>query len=330
MEWLNYHHFYYFWIVAKEGSIVAASRKLGLAHPTISGQIHRLEEVLGEKLFLHVGRRLVLTDAGRVAYRYADEIFSLGREFLDTIKGRAQGGRPQRLVVGVADVLPASLVRRFLEPALEMGVPVQIICRSDKTAEGFAADLALHTLDVLIADAPVTSTPAIRAFSHPLGECGTTFFASPSQAVARRKDFPRALDGQAFILPGTASAVRHSLERWFTEQDLRPRIVAEFDDSALAKDFGQQGLGVFVAPTVIEAEVLSAYRVKVIGRTEAVRQQFFAISIERKIRNPAVAAICEAARVKLFDPAGAKAPRKAKRPPKTPGDREGGLKRPKT
>ncbi len=300
MEWLNYHHFYYFWAVAKEGSIVAASKKLRLAHPTISGQIHRFEEVLGEKLFAHSGRNLVLTDAGRVAFRYADEIFSLGREFLDTIKGRASIGRPLRLVVGVADVIPPSLVRRFLEPAFGIGQPVQVVCRADKSLPEFIAELALHTVDVVIADGPAGPAPAIRAYSHLLGECGTTFFAAAKLAAATRRKFPRSLDSKPFLLPGAPSAVRRSLERWFGAQDIQPRMVAEFDDSALAKDFGRQGLGIFAAPTVIEAEVVRDFGVRVVGRVEAVRHQFYAISVERKIRHPAVAAICGAARQKIF------------------------------
>lgn len=299
MEWLNYHHFLYFWVVAKEGSIVVASKQLRLAPPTISGQIHRLEEALGEKLFARSGRRLVLTDAGRVAFRYADEIFALGSEFLDTIKGRATSGRPLRLVVGVADVLPPSLVRRFLEPAFRTGQPVQVICRADKSVAEFIAELALHTVDVVIADGPAGPAPT-RAFSHLLGECGTTFFAAAKLAAATRREFPRSLDGKPFLLPGAPSAVRRALERWFGAQDIRPRIVAEFDDSALAKDFGREGMGVFAAPTVIEAEVVRDYGVQVVGRAAAVRQQFYAISGERKIRHPAVVAICEAARQKIF------------------------------
>lgn len=300
MEWLNYHHFFYFWVVAKEGSIVAASKQLRLAHPTISGQIHRLEEVLGEKLFVRSGRRLVLTDAGRVAFRYAEEIFSLGREFLDTLKGRAGHGRPLRLVVGVADVLPPSLVRRFLEPAFRIGQPVRVICRADKSVAEFIAELALHTVDVVIADGPAGRTPPVRAFSHLLGECGTTFFAEAKLAAATRRKFPLSLDGKPFLLPGAPSAVRRALEQWFDGQNVRPRIVAEFDDSALAKDFGRQGMGVFAAPTVIEAEVVHDYGVRVVGRAKTVRQQFYAISVERRIRHPAVAAICEAARQEIF------------------------------
>jgi LysR family transcriptional activator of nhaA len=303
VEWLNYHHLLYFWVVAREGSIVRASQELRLAHPTISGQVHRLEEVLGEKLFTRRGRQLVLTEAGRLAFRYADEIFSLGREFTDTLKGRASGsGRPLRLVVGVADVLPPSLVRRFLEPAFRLDQPVQVICRADKSVAEFLAELALHRVDVLIADGPTGPSTAVRAFNHLLGECGTSFFAAARLASATRRRFPRSLDGTPFLLPGAPSMVRRALDQWFDAQSIRPKIVAEFDDSALAKDFGNAGMGVFAAPTVIEAEVLRQYRVKVVGRSDAVRQQFYAISVERKIKHPAVVAIREAARQQIFSP----------------------------
>lgn len=299
MEWLNYHHLHYFWTVAKEGSIARASVALNLAHPTISTQLHRLEDVLGEKLFERSGRRLVLTEMGRVAFQYADEIFSLGREFLDTLKGH-QTGKPLRLVVGVAVVLPQSLVRRFLEPAFRLGQPVQIICRQDKSVAEFITELALHRVDVVIADGPAGPGFPVRAFSHLLGECSTTFFATAKLAQAARRRFPRSLDGAPFLMPGAPSTVRRTLEQWFGSQGIRPRVVAEFDDSALAKDFAQQGLGIVAAPTVIESELRRQYQVRVVGRATSVRQQFFAISIERKIRNPAVVAICEAARKDIF------------------------------
>jgi LysR family transcriptional activator of nhaA len=299
MDWLNYHHLLYFWVVAKEGSIVRASQELHLAHPTISGQIHRLEEVLGTKLLARQGRHLVLTEAGRVAFRYADEIFSLGREFVDTLKGRATG-RPLRLVVGVADVLAPSLVRRFLQPAFRLGQEVKVVCRADKSVEEFIAELALHRVDVVIADGPAGPGIPVRAFNHLLGECGTTFLAAAELAASTRRRFPRSLDGAPFLLPGAPSAVRRTLEQWFDAQDVRPKIVAEFDDSALAKDFGQEGIGVFAVPTVIEAEVRRQYRVRVVGRARAVRQQFYAISVERKIKHPAVVAVCETARKDIF------------------------------
>jgi len=299
MEWLNYHHLLYFWVVAKKGSIVRASEELRLAHPTISGQIHRLEEVLGEKLFVRKGRQLELTESGRVALRYADEIFTLGREFVDEIKGRSSG-KPMQLVVGVADVLPPSLVRRFLEPAFQLDRQVQVVCRADKSVEEFLADLVLHKVDVVLSDAPAGPNIPVRAFSHALGACGTTFFASGKLATAVRRKFPASLDDAPFLLPGAPSAVRRALEQWFDTEGIRPRMVAECDDSALTKDFGEAGMGVFVAPTVIEDEVLNHYRVGVVGRSEAVQQEFYAISVDRKIKHPAVTAICDGARQSVF------------------------------
>lgn len=299
MDWLNYHHFLYFWVVAKEGTIVKASEKLRLAHPTISGQIHRLEKSLGEKLFARRGRRLVLTEAGQVAFRYAEEIFTLGREFVDALKGRATS-KAVRLIVGTADVLPPSLIRRFLEPAFKLGKDIQIVCRADKTVDEFLAELALHRIDVVISDAPAGVDVAVRAFSHLLGECGTTFFAAPELAGKLRAKFPQSLDGAPFLMPGESSAVRRALEEWFNANSITPRVVAECDDSALIKDFGCSGLGVFSAPTVIDAEVKRLYRAVVIGRVPDIRQQFYAISAERKIKHPAVAAIRIAAQLAVF------------------------------
>lgn len=299
MEWLNYHHLLYFWVVAKQGSIVRASTELQLAPPTISAQIHRLEESLSDKLFKRRGRQLVLTEAGRVAFRYADEIFGLGREMVDALQGRASV-HPLRLIVGVMDTLPASLVRRFLEPAFELPGGIRLRCRADRSVEALMAELALHQLDVVIADRPAAPDAAVRVFSHPLGECGTTFFATPKLAAALRRRFPRSLDGAPLLLPGGRSEVRRALEQWLTAEELRPEVVAEVDDDALAKDLGREGKGVFVAPTVIEGEVRAQYGVGVVGRSEDVRQQFFAISVERKISHPAVVAIRRAARHAIF------------------------------
>lgn len=299
MDWLNYHHLLYFWVVAKQGSIAQASKELRLAPPTISAQIHRLEEVLGEKLFERKGRRLVLTEFGRVALRYAEEIFSLGREFLDTAKGRPSG-RPIRLVVGISDVLPKSIVYRILEPAFRLEEDVRVICREDRSAEGFIGELAMHTVDVVLSDAPVGPGTSVRAFSHPLGECGTAFFAAPELAKACRRRFPRSLDSVPFLLPGGNSVLRRALEEWFDSLKIRPKVVAEVDDPALAKIVAEAGLGVFAAPDVVEKEVRQRYKVRLVGRVEEVRQRFYAISVERKIRHPAVLAISDAARKHIF------------------------------
>lgn len=299
MDWLNYHHLFYFWVVAKEGSIAQASRELRLAHPTISAQIHRLEDVLGQKLFDRKGRHLVLTEFGRVAHRYADEIFSLGREFMDTAKGQPSG-RPIRFVVGISDVLPKSIVYRILEPAFRLEENLRVICREDRSADGFMGELAMHTVDVVLSDAPAGPGTSVQAFSHPLGECGTAFFAASELAKACRRRFPGSLDGVPFLLPGGNSALRRTLEEWFDSLKIRPKVVAEVDDAALAKVVGEAGFGVFAAPSVVEKEVLQRYRVELVGRVEEVRQRFFAISVERKIRHPAVLAISDAARKHIF------------------------------
>jgi LysR family transcriptional activator of nhaA len=299
MEWLNYHHLLYFWVMAREGSLARASAELHLSESTISGQIRALENSLGEKLFRRSGRRLVLTEIGRVAYRYADEIFTLGKECMDAVKGRGSG-RPMRLVVGVADVLPKAIVRRLLEPAFHLGEPVRIICREDRPAEEFMAELALYGVDVVLADTPVGSTIPVRAFSHLLGECGTTFFATAQVAVRCRRRFPRSLDGAPYLMPGATSALRRALDQWFYSENLRPEIIGEFDDAALMNVFGQDGMGVFAGPTVIEADIQRRYQVRVAGRVEKIRQRFYATSVERKLKHPAVVAICEAARAELF------------------------------
>lgn len=299
MDWLNYHHLLYFWVVAKHGSVVRASEELRLAHPTISGQIHRLENVLGEKLFARKGRNLVLTDAGRVAFRYADEIFSLGSEFMQAMK-RGTTGQQMRLVVGVSDVLAKSIVHRILEPAFHLDSEVRVICREGRSTEAFMGDLAVHAIDVVLADAPAGPGTPVRAFSHPLGECGLTFFAAPSLARSYRRRFPASLDSAPFLLPGSESTLRRALNEWFDAHDIRPKITAELDDVALAQVLGEAELGVFAAPDVLEDEVRKRYRVEVVGRTREIRQRFYAISVERKIRHPAVMAICEVARKHIF------------------------------
>ncbi len=299
MEWLNYHHLLYFWVVAREGTVTQASKVLRLAHPTISGQIHRLEEVLGEKLFTRRGRKLVLTEQGRLAYRYADEIFSLGQEFLDTLKGRAKG-RPLRLVVGVSDVLAKSIVHRMLAPVFQLSESVSLECRESRSVDGFMADLATHNIDVVLADAPAGPGTSVRTYSHELGDCGTTFFAAPRVARAWRRRFPASLDQAPALLPTSDSTFRRALRDWFASRKLHPRVVAELDDAALAMVFAEAGLGFVAAPDVLEKELCQRYGVAVVGRTHEVRQRFYAISIERKIGHPAVAAICETARKRLF------------------------------
>lgn len=296
MEWLNYHHFLYFWTVARTGSIVAASAELRLAPPTISNQLRKLEDSLGEKLLRRSGRRLVLTDMGRIAMRYADEIFSLGREFTSTLRDRPTG-RPLRLSVGIVDVLPKLMTYRLLEPAFRLPTPVKVICREDRP-DHLLAELGVHELDVVLSDAPASPAANIRAFSHLLGECGATFFGS-RRIKMQGKRFPQILDGAPLLVPTDNAAFRRSLDEWLSARNLRPNVVGEFEDFALLREFAEEGFGLFAAPSVIEHQLLR-YGFRRIGRTEAIRVRFYAITVERKLQHPAVVAIRDAARDRLF------------------------------
>jgi LysR family transcriptional activator of nhaA len=298
MDWLNYHHLLYFWSVVKEGGVAQAAEALRLSPPTISGQVRALEEALELKLFDRVGRKLQLTEAGRMVFRYADEIFNLGGELLDTVKGRPTG-RPLRLRVGVSDVLPKLLCHDLLEPALRLPEPVQVVCHGDKT-ERLLAELAIRGLDLVLSDVPVGGNIKVRAFNHFLGECGLTFFATPDLARKYRPGFPQSLDGAPLLVPTEDNLVRRSLDRWFESIDVRPLFVAEFDDSGLLKSFGQGGEGIFGAPSVVEAGVRKQYGVQIVGRTDEVIERFYAITVERRIKHPAAVAISESARQKLF------------------------------
>lgn len=299
MEWLNYHHLQYFWAVARYGSVVRASAELRVAQPTISGQVRRLEEVLGQKLFNRVGRNLVLTDSGRNVFRYADEIFSIGRDLLGSMKGQPST-RPLRLTVGVADVLPKVLVQRLLDPAFHLDKPVQLICREDRTVEDFLGALAVQELDLVLADRPLGPGINVHAYNHLLGECGTTFLAAPALAASSRRGFPKSLDGAPFLLPGPHATIRRVIDQWFDVAKVRPSVVAEFDDSALMYAYGEEGKGIFPSPTVFEPEFRRRYGLRVVGRVKSLRQYFYAISVDRRVQHPAVKAIIEHARDEVF------------------------------
>lgn len=298
MEWLNYHHLNYFWFVAREESITRASEHLRLAPSTISSQVTKLEEELGGKLFRRVGRNLELTEMGRIVFRYADEIFSLGQEMLDTVRGRPVSG-PLRFVVGIVDALPKLVARKLLEPAMRLPDPVHMICREGKE-EQLLAELAVHGIDIVLTDTPVKPGLSVKAYSHLLGECGVSFFGAKKLVDRLIGDFPEFLDGAPMLLPSPLSALRGSLDRWFDSIGIRPQVIGEFDDQALLKTFGQAGDGVFAIPTVIEQEVQQQHKVMILGRTNSVREQFYAISVERVIKHPAVAAIQKAASKTIF------------------------------
>mgnify|MGYP001590336614 CR=1 FL=1 len=253
MEWVNYHHLLYFWVVAKEGGLVKAGKALRLSHPTLSTQIRALEDALGEKLFTKVGRKLSLTESGRVAFRYADQIFTLGQEMVDTLKGRSSG-QALRLNVGIVDVIPKLVVRGLLEPALEFEEPVRLVC-SEGSFDRLLADLALHSLHVVISDAPVPPGSKVRAYNHLIGESGVSLFGTSSLHDEYIDDFPKSLDGAPMLLPLESLTLRRSIDQWLEANDLRPQIVGEFADSALLKVFGADGAGLFPAPTAVADEV---------------------------------------------------------------------------
>ncbi|HEX8393235.1 MAG TPA: LysR family transcriptional regulator [Longimicrobium sp.] len=299
MPSLNYQHLYYFWVVAREGSIAAATHKLFVGQPTISAQIHALEQALGEKLFVRRGRGLALTETGQVAARFADEIFALGTEFMQTVKGQATGS-PDRFAVGISDALPKLTTIRMLQPALSSGA-YRLVFRIGKT-EALLTDLAVHSLDLVLADAPAPASGKVRAFNHPLGRSEVSVFATQALAAEYGPGFPRSLDGAPFLLQTENTALRRSLDVWFAAEGIVPRIVAEVEDSALLQVLGQQGLGLFAAPSVVEAEVSHAYGVRVLGRLPHAYEHFYAISVERRLRHPAVIAISETARTELFSP----------------------------
>jgi LysR family transcriptional activator of nhaA len=295
---LNYHHLRYFWAVAREGSVTRASQRLHISQPTVSAQIRELEGALGEKLLERSGRNLVLTDVGRLVFRYADEIFGLGRELMNALEGRPTG-RPLKLSVGIANVVPKLVAYRILEPALRLPEAVQLECVEDRP-ERLLAELAVHGLDVVLADSPVPPTVKVKAYNHLLGECEVALFAAPELAARHEGRPPTMLEGAPLLLPTASASLRREIDRWLEQHRVSPRIVGEFEDSALLKVFGQSGVGFFPAPAAIAREVCRQYGVKRIGVLAGVRERFYAISAERRLRHPAVVALSEAARTRLF------------------------------
>ncbi len=301
MEWLNLNHLRYFWVVYRTGSIASAAKELRLSQPTISTQIKVLEEALGAPLFDRVGRGLTPTELGRTVFSYAEEIFSLSREMVDTVRHSPEG-RPLRLRVGIADVIPKLCARRLLQPALELDRPVHLICHEDR-AERLEAELASHGLDLVLADAPLPSRVKVRGFSHLLGSCDVTILGAPDLAKRYRRRFPGSLDGAPMLLPTENSMLRRQLDRWFTRRGVRPHVVGEFDDTALLKEFGQDGLGLFPIHSLIESDVRSKYGVASVG-TVPIEERIYAISLERRLRHPAIVALCETAREEVFGAPG--------------------------
>jgi LysR family transcriptional activator of nhaA len=311
MDFLNYHHLRYFWVVAQEGSLRKAAEKLRVSQPTISAQIAGLEAALGEKLFRRSPRGLSLTETGQQAFRYAGEIFALGQEFLDSVK-QGPTVRGLRVYLGIADSLPKLLSQQLIKPIFDLGQPVQASCMEGKTAD-LLAQLAVYRLDLVLADEPAPSSLRVRVFNHLLGECGVTFCASPALAEKLKHGFPRSLNQAPVLLP-TASPLRRSLENWFQTRRLRPHLIAEYDDAALMKVAAVDGLGFFPLPSLAAPEAVSRYGFQVVGVARDCRERFYAISADRQVTHPAVVAITSAARAQLF---GRRTPAKSNSNPET-------------
>ena len=298
MSSLNFKHLRYFWAVAANGTIARAAEILHVTPQTISGQLRELEEQVNAKLFQKSGRNLVLTDTGRLVFSYADEMFRLGDELQDVMEGRTPGSA-LTLTVGVAMVVPKLLAYRVLEPVLQMPDTVRLVCLEASLAD-LLADLSVHKIDLVLADAPMSPTLNVRAYNHLLGESGLSFFAMRKFARKYKAGFPQSLNDAPMLMPTASSALRRSLEQWLEQQDIKPVVIAEFEDRALMKAFGEAGTGIFTSPSAVEEDVVAKYGVSVIGRTDEIKERFYAISAERRIKHPAVSAITEAARTGLF------------------------------
>ena len=295
---MNYKHLHYFWMVAQEGSIAKASEKLHITPQTISGQLSLLEERIGSTLFEKVGRGLQLTETGRLVLRYADEIFELGRELNDVLRGAPALG-PSEFIVGVASALPKTIVCKIIEPALHLPHEVSLTSR-EGPVDAMLADLAIHKVDMVLSDTPISSAVNVKAYNHLLGESGLSCFAAPRLAKTYKKNFPQSLNNAPILLPTAQYAIRQLIDNWLDQNEIHPLVIGQFDDSALMKSFGQVGTGVFFMSSAIEDEVCNNFNVRVIGRIEDVKQKYYAISAERKVKHPAVAAICDSARSELF------------------------------
>ncbi len=298
MDWLNYHHLFYFWVIAREGSIKRACEVLSLSQPALSAQLRALENAIGEKLFSRTGRGLILTDTGTLAYRYAGEIFSLGKELTHTLK-RREIQHPVRLVVGIAEVVPKMVAYKLLKVAYERFEQIKIVCWEGRL-ERLLGELALHELDIVLADTPVPPTVSIDAYSHLLGESGVTLFGSERLATHYRRRFPESLDGAPFLLPTSNSILRRGMDDWFRRKKIEPVIAGEFEDSATMKAFAREGQGLFPGSSVVESEIARQYRVHKVGQLTGLRERFYGITVERRFKHPAVVALSESARETVF------------------------------
>jgi LysR family transcriptional activator of nhaA len=297
MNWLNYHHLQYFWAVSQEGSVAKASEKLHVTPATISIQLRDLEKQLGVKLFRKAGRGLALTEMGTAVQSYANDIFATGQELLDMVHGRPGEG-PILFRVGIKDVMPKLIAYQLLEPTLQTAQEIRVACHEGDVSR-LIADLAIHKLDVVLSDTPIDPSMKVKAYSHLLGESDVVLVGTKELAKKVRKDFPDSLNSTPILLPMKDTVLRRSLDIWFDENQIRPQIRGEFEDSAMMKIMGKAGVGVFPITAIISEEVQTMYRVESIAKVPGVTERFYALSVERKIKHPAVLAISEVARKKL-------------------------------
>ncbi len=296
---MNFKHLHYFWVTAKAGGVMRAGEQLHTTPQTLSGQIKLLEDWLGRKLFQKSGRNLELTEDGRLALGYADQIFTLGAELENAVRQSHGTQKVLDFKVGVADSVTKSLAYRLLEPALEVDAPVRMICSEGKFPD-LLAKLALNQLDLVIADEPMSKRISVKAFNHPLGSTSMSFFCAPELQAQLKGPFPACLNGAPMLIQGAQASVRQQWEGWLSRHQIHPRTIGEFDDGALMNAFGRKGRGVFMAPSVMEADIIEQFGVAVIGRTDELVEEFFAVSVERRITHPCVVAITNAARGALF------------------------------
>lgn len=297
MDWLNYHHLYYFWSVATEGTVSEAAKKLHLARPTVTAQIRELENAVGQKLFQQRGRRLELTEFGQQIYRYAEEIFSIGRELREFVK-TGQSGNRKRFRVGIPDLVPKSIAFRLLRPALRLEQAQRTIFHEGSFVR-LLADLTLHKLDLVLSDTPAPDSGDVQAYSHKLGECGTSLLAVKELAELYSSEFPSSLANAPMLLPTESSTTRRLMERWFDEREIFPDVVAEFDDIGLLKVFGQAGEGIFPVPSAIEKTVIRQFGVQLVGRVPEVTASYYAITVEKRVEHEATRAILQQAVLNL-------------------------------
>jgi LysR family transcriptional activator of nhaA len=289
----SYRHLYYFWVVAREGGISRAAARLGMAVQTVSSQVRELEKSLGQSLLEPAGRGVALTEAGRAALRQADQIFALGEQLPGLVRDAVSA--PQvRLSVGISDGLPKLAVRRLLQPVIDTP-NLRLLCHEDEF-DGLLADLALHRLDVVLADRAAPPNRNLKVYNHPMGSSPLAWYAPPALLAAAQQDFPRSLAQLPVLLPTTHAAVRQRLDAWFERHALRPRVVGEFEDNALLVTFGAAGMGVFPAPELLDDKLQSRYEVQRIAACDGVEEQFFAIAAEKKVLHPLVQRLLPAAR----------------------------------